>query len=190
MSDTLFFAPQQYTDGDLTIRTYRPGDGLALREATVSSYEHLRPWMPWATQEDTDAAAEARARRFYANYLLNEDFVLGIWVGGELAGGTGYHLRFGGVDSGNAEIGMWIRASYAGKGLGSRTLAALLRWGFTEWDWKRLVWRCDTRNIGSKRVAEKNGLTLEGTLRSDQKDVQRQRRDTHLFAMLQEEWKG
>lgn len=185
-----FFAPTSFSSGGVTIRAYQPGDGPALREATVSSYDHLRPWMPWATTTDgySPEAAEANCRRFYANYLLNEDFTLGIWVGGELAGGSGFHLRYGPIGSGNAEIGMWIRASYAGTGLGTRALGMLLEWGFTEWRWERLIWRCDTRNIASARVAQKNGLTLEGTHRADMLDVHGQRRDTHMFAILRRDW--
>jgi RimJ/RimL family protein N-acetyltransferase len=183
-----FIAPLSVADGDLTIRSYRPGDGPALLEATVSSYEHLRPWMPWATREDTPEAAEARARRFAGSYLCNDDFVLGIWRGAHLVGGTGYHLRWGPLTTGVAEIGMWIRASAAGQGLGARALALMLDWGFGTWGWERLVWRCDTRNRASIAVARKNGLTLEGTLRADEFGVDGQRRDTHVFAMLRGEW--
>jgi RimJ/RimL family protein N-acetyltransferase len=188
MIKTPFFAPAELTADGMTIRTYRPGDGAALQIAAVSSYEHLRPWMLWANPNQTVEQSEITCRRFAANYLLNQDFVLGVWIGDELAGGTGYHLRGGSLDTSNAEIGMWIRASYAGQGLGTRVLRALLEWGFREWGWERLEWRCDTRNIASARVAEKNGLTREGTLRSDAFDVEGKRRDTHIYAMLRDEW--
>lgn len=183
-----FFAPAELTTNDMTIRAYRPGDGPALQAATVSSYEHLRPWMPWATAEQAVEQAEANCRRFAANYLLNHDFTLGLWIGDELAGGTGYHLRGGPIEPGNAEIGMWIAASHAGQGLGTRVLHALIDWGFGDWGWERLEWRCDTRNVASARVAEKNGLLLEGTLRSQAFDVQGQRRDTHIYAILRDDW--
>lgn len=188
-TSTPFFAPSEYQSGDLTLRAYRPGDGAALQAAVVSSYEHLRPWMPWATPDQSLEQSEANCRRFAAHYLTNEDYVLGIWLGDQLAGGSGYHLRGGAREAGNAEIGMWISAAHAGRGLGSRVLGALLAWGFSEsWDWQRLEWRCDTRNIASMRVAEKNGLTLEGTLRADALDVAGQRRDTHIYAILRDEW--
>jgi RimJ/RimL family protein N-acetyltransferase len=188
MDEALFIAPETYSAEGIIIRTYRPGDGAALQVAEVSSYEHLRPWMPWASAERTPEQAEANCRRFYARYLLNEDFILGIWVGGELAGSTGFHMRHGPRELGVAEIGMWIRVSYAGAGLGTRSLRAMLAWGFGEWGWERLVWRCDTRNSASARVAEKNGMRLEGTLRADTLDVQGNRRDTHIYAILREEW--
>jgi RimJ/RimL family protein N-acetyltransferase len=188
MDTALFAAPLSFTGDGFTIRAYQPGDGPELCVATTSSYEHLRPWMPWAMAEDSAEAAEVRGRRFAARYLLNEDFILGIWDGDQLAGGTGFHLRGGSLAVLNAEIGMWIRGSYAGQGLGTRVLQAMLKWGFEDWGWQRLIWHCDTRNHASASVARKNGLTLEGTLRSDALDVEGKRRDTHVFAMLRDEW--
>ena len=184
-----YFAPTRLDTPEFTIRAYTPGDGPALQVATVSSYEHLHPWLEWAVPDQTVEQAEALCRRFHANYLLNDNFVLGVWIGDELAGGTGFHLNWGPLVRRNAEIGMWIRGSYAGQGLGTRVLRALLGWGFEEWGWERLIWRCDTRNIASARVAEKNGLTHEGTFRSDTFDPSGARRDTHYYAMLRHEWK-
>jgi RimJ/RimL family protein N-acetyltransferase len=185
-----FFAPTTYTTADFTIRSYLPGDGAALQAATVSSYAHLRPWMPWATTEQTVDEAEALCRRFYAAYLLNENYVLGVWRGVELVGGTGFHLRDGGLEQRTSEVGMWIRASAAARGLGTQVLAAMLDWGFEAWGWKRIVWRCDTRNTASMRVAEKNGLTCEGVLRSDRVDAGGARRDTAVYAILRAEWRA
>jgi RimJ/RimL family protein N-acetyltransferase len=183
-----FFAPMVHRASDLTIRAYRMGDGAALRQAVVASYEHLRPWMPWAKAEQSVEESEMLCRRFAGRYLLNEEFTLGIWLGDKLVGGTGYHMRHGPIEHGNAEIGMWVAAAHAGKGLGSRALSALLEWGFTAWPWQRLVWQCDTRNIASARVAEKGGLTREATFRSDTVAVDGSRRDTHLYAILREQW--
>ncbi len=188
MAEHPFFAPDAYRDGDMTIRAYRPGDGAALQRSVVSSYEHLRPWMLWARAEQSVEESEATCRRAAARYLLNEDFTLGIWLGDELAGGTGFHLRDGPLSQRNAEIGMWISGARAGQGLGTRALAAMLAWGFSAWPWERIVWTCDARNLGSARLAEKNGMRLEGTLRSNALDVAGGRRDTLVFAMLRGEW--
>ena len=190
MSTMPFLAPLEATIDGLLLRCYRPGDGAALQAATVSSYEHLRPWMPWATTEQTVEEAEALCRRFCASYLVNEDFVIGIWIDGELAGGSGFHLRDGSLANEQADIGMWVRASYAGQGLGTRALRAMLAWGFREWSWQRLTWQCDTRNIASARVAEKGGMRREALLRSSMLDINRRRSDRYLFALLRDEWQA
>jgi RimJ/RimL family protein N-acetyltransferase len=188
MDTATFVAPVSFTNDGFTLRPYQPGDGRELYVATTSSYEHLRPWMLWATLEDTAEAAELRCRRIAARYLLNEDFTLGIWIGDQLAGGTGFHLRGAPLAFQTAEIGMWIRGSYAGQGLGTRALRAMLKWGFEEWGWQRLSWHCDTRNLASASVARKNGLLLEATLHSDALDVHGRRRDTYIFAILRDQW--
>lgn len=191
MANEPFLAPLEHRDGELVIRTYGPGDGAALQRAAVSSYEHLRPWMPWARAEQSVAESEALCRRFAANHLLAQEFVLGIWLGDELAGGTGFHARGGSIESGTADVGMWISAARAGQGLGTRALRALLAWGFGEaWPWQRLTWHCDTRNLASARVAQKGGMRHEATFRSDALDVEGRRRDTHMFALLREEWEA
>ncbi|NJN16665.1 MAG: GNAT family N-acetyltransferase [Oscillochloris sp.] len=184
MTSEFFLAPLSYTTSEFTLRAYEPGDGAELQRSVVASYEHLRPWMSWAKAEQSVAESEKICRRAAARYLLHEDFTLGIWIGDELAGGTGYHLSQGPLSSCNAEIGMWISAARAGQGLGSRVLAALVDWAYSEWPWQRLVWRCDTRNHASMRVAEKHGFSLEGTFRRDMFDTAGERRDTHVFARL------
>ena len=183
-------APDAFRTDVFEIRSYRPGDGALLREATVSSYEHLRQFMPWATDSQTEEEAEHLARQFHGRYLLATDFVLAIFRpdGKELFGGCGYHLREGGLEARNAELGMWIRQSRAGQGLGTAALEALLAWGFTEWPWQRLSWRCDTNNTVSLHVAEKAGMRQEGVLKSHMLAPDGSRRDTACYALTRAEW--
>lgn len=183
-------APHRRDTPEFTLRIYQPGDGTALSEAVTESYEHLKPWMPWASPAQTIEEAEAVCRRLGSEYLGGTNYTLGIWDGDFLLGGTGFHLRCGPIEWKVAEIGMWIRASRSGEGLGSRVLAAMLEWGFGEWEWERLVWKCDTKNEASARVAEKNGMVREATHRSDAVGVDGTRRDTHLYMMLRDEYRA
>lgn len=183
-----FIPPLEYHYDTFTLRAYRPGDGAALQRTVNASYEHLRQWMIWAKPNQSLEESEAICRRFAGQYHLNQGFTLGVWRGEVLVGGTGYHLPKLGLEDGNAEIGMWIAADEASQGLGTRTLRVLLDWGFSAWPWQRLFWRCDTRNLASARTAQKAGMILEGTFRSDGIHVDGTRRDTHLFARLRTEY--
>jgi RimJ/RimL family protein N-acetyltransferase len=167
MSASIFFPPERYTTDTFIIRSYLPGDGPLLAEALNASYEHLRAFMPWAKPHTSEEEAEQVARKFRARYLLTEDFVLAIFAPDEslLLGSTGFHLREGDLSNRSAEIGMWIRASHAQRGLGTAALRAMLRWGFEAWPWERLSWRCDGRNVASQRTAERAGMVREGILR-------------------------
>lgn len=180
--------PESLDTGRVRIRCYRPDDGPALSAAVNSSYAHLRPWMPWATPCQSVAQSTRLVRTFRARWLLAEDFVLGIWTPDEsqLLGGTGFHLRHGPLELGVAEIGMWIRGEQAGQGLGTHVLEALVGWGFSAWPWRRLVWKCDTGNVASRRTAEKAGLVLEGVQRLDARTVDGRLRDTACYAVVKE----
>lgn len=184
-----FFAPERYATPDFVLRCYYPGDGQALMEAVTSSYEHLKTFMPWAKFDQSLEESEANARRFRGLWLLNQDFIVGVWSPDEteLWGGTGFHLREGPLGRGNAEIGMWIRASQAGKGLGTAVLKGMVDWGFSEWGWQRLSWRCAHTNIASQRTAEKAGLTLEGRLREFTTDGAGNYLDELCYAILKED---
>ena len=179
-------APERLETDQLLIRCWRPGDGPALHEAHVSSYDHLAPWMPWANRDQTADECEMLVRRFRAKFLLAEDFVLGFFDpdGRRVLGGSGFHLRHGSLSTGIAEIGMWIRGDAAGAGLGTHALESLLAWGFSAWPWRRLVWKTDVDNLASRRIAEKAGMELEGITRADDVRVDGSPRDTAWYAAL------
>lgn len=188
IGDEFWIPPFTWSGGGMALRVYTIADAAKLQEATVESYEHLKPWMPWASETQTVEQTEHILCRLLGLYYSKSDFTMGIWDGENFVGGTGFHLRGRSVDSKSGEIGMWIRAGYAGKGWGTRVLEQMIEWGFAEWGWERLFWHCDTINIGSARVAEKCGLKLEGTHRSDAIGVDGNRRDTHQYAMIKSEW--
>ena len=187
----LFAAPERSVTPAFVLRRYMPGDGAALSEAVNSSYSHLKTFMPWATPSQSVEISEKLVRDFSGRWLSSTDFVIGIWTPDDkrLLGGCGFHLREGPIELCNAEIGMWIRADSAHKGLGTDVLKSLLRWGFSDWPWLRLSWRCSGANKASQRVAEKAGMAREGILRSNAVDPDGTRRDTYCYAALRGEWK-
>jgi RimJ/RimL family protein N-acetyltransferase len=188
MTDVML-PPDRLVTDTLVIRSFDVGDGPGHAEAVTASYDHLRHYMEWARPRQSAAESELLCRRFRAQYLLRQDFVLGVFDrrSESLVGGTGFHLRGRPLATQYAEIGMWIHAAHAGRGLGTRVLVALLRWGFSEWPWQRIEWRCDEENGASKRVAEKAGMPLEARLRNDATPTGR-RRNTVIYAAHRSEW--
>ena len=185
-----FIPPEIVETEAYTVRSYRPGDGELLSQALNASYEHLAPWMPWAKSHTSTAEAERTARIFRARYLTNQEFVLAILDSDQAQwlGSSGFHLREGPIQNRAAEIGMWIHASYAGQGLGTRMLCTILEWGFSAWPWERLSWRCSARNLASRRTAEKAGMVLEGTLRGRHRLDDGTREDDLAFSALRGTW--
>lgn len=183
-------APDRYVADGFVLRSYDIGHGPLLSEAVNESYEHLRTWLPWPKPHQTNADSERLVRQFRGRYLLAQDFVIGVFSASEqrLLGGTGFHLREGPLHTACAEIGMFVRQSESGRGLGTKVLIAMLNWGFSDWPWLRLAWRCDERNLASKRVAEKAGLRLEGVLHGQPAEVGDGRRNTACYATTRSEW--
>ena len=57
--------------------------------------------------------------------------------------------------------------NFEGKGIVSRGIEALTNYCFEEMKLKKLFLRVDPDNIGSRRIAEKNGFELEGRLKRE-----------------------
>ena len=182
-----FVAPDEHRAAELLLRSYLPGDGAELNRAVRQSFQHLRRFMPWAQPEPAVEQSEQVARRFRAQWLLGEsEWVVSVWRARRLVAGSGFHLRGRPLEDGVADIGMWVRADEAGRGLGTRVLAAMVDWADAGWPFYKLTWRCDGRNTASARVAEKCGFALEGRLREDAPDHQdpSYRPDTLLYGLL------
>jgi len=184
-----FFPPEEWRTNEFVLRSWRAGDGAALYEAVDTSRDHLRVFMPWVDQHASVEDSERWVRGAGAKYVTAERGDMGVLApDGRVLGGTGFFGRDGWLTEGMGEIGMWVRADEAGKGLATRVLAEILRWGFTDWPFLRLSWRCSGDNRASARVAEKGGMRLEGVLRAYGVDPDGSRRDTHLYGLLRHEW--
>ncbi len=73
-------------------------------------------------------------------------------------------------------------------GFATEVSQMLIRIGFEELNLHRIFATCDPRNIGSKKVLEKNKMTKEGRIRESLllKDGWR---DSLLYSILEQEWK-
>jgi len=84
---------------------------------------------------------------------------------GRLLASVGLHFDRG-RDDGTAEIGYWAAAPARARGVTTEAVAAICSWGFTSCGLERIEWYAEVGNVASRRVAEKVGFTIEGTLRS------------------------
>ncbi len=64
-----------------------------------------------------------------------------------------------------ADIGLWIGEPYHSKGYGTLTIRWLLDYGFTRLGLEKIEASVYTGNWASRRIFEKNGFSLEGTIR-------------------------
>jgi RimJ/RimL family protein N-acetyltransferase len=144
--------------------------------------------MPWAKEVPTPEESEENIRQAVAKFVAREDLRLNAYEKetGAFVIGTGLHRINWGVPK--FEIGYWVRTSRAGRGYVTEAVGAITRFAFEVLGAERVEIRCDTRNGRSGRVALRCGYRLEGTLRCNERDNDGVLRDTHVYAMVREEY--
>ncbi|HEU4404835.1 MAG TPA: GNAT family N-acetyltransferase [Polyangiaceae bacterium] len=165
-SPLLIDLPEAITTERLLIRPAAPGDGAALNEAVLETWDSLSRWMPWARERPTLAASEELARTFRANFILRTDLPLLIFLadGQRFVGCTGLTRMSWPVP--RFETGYWVRRSCQGQGYAAEAVRALSRLAFGRLGAQRVEIHCSHRNEASQRVALRCGFTLEGRLRN------------------------
>ena len=172
----------------LVIRCYNPSDAKVLKTAIDESIEHLRPWMPWASNEPEELQVKIdRLRMFRGEFDLNRNFVYGIFDPEEkfLIGGCGLHPRIG---FNALEIGYWIHVNHIKKGYGTEIAAALTRIAFEVEKVKRVEIHCDPKNIESASIPKKLGFTHEATLKRRNLDFRGEQIDSMIWTIFHDEF--
>ncbi len=159
----LFHVPMHLETPSFVLRPYHSQDAPLMQDALCCSHTHLKPWLGDVPADPSLMDCVTKARLLRSRYIQRTDFTLAVLSPDEdrLLGEAGYHLRQGSVHVRQAELGVWIRAEEANRGLGTQVLRALLSWGFSHWPWERLIWGCHRRNLASVRLASKVGMRRE-----------------------------
>jgi RimJ/RimL family protein N-acetyltransferase len=161
-----------------------PGDGPAVYEAILESWDSLRRWMPWARQRPTPEQTEEVARQFRSNFIARSDLPMFIFLrdGKTAVGGTGLHRMDWSVP--RFEIGYWVRRSFEGKGYITEAVRALSRFAFGKLQAQRVEIHCSQDNERSRRVAERCGFVLEGRLRNQSREPTGELRDVLVYSLV------
>jgi len=153
--------PLTLTAGDVHLRTWEPPDAAALVRA-CSDADVLR----WTMLPDPYTAQVAREwveRAAPSRWASGQGFHFGVFDagGGALLGAAG----LGELADGAAEVGYWVTRQARGRGIATRAVTALCRWGFEELGLQRIGWQALVGNWPSRAVAERCGFRFEGTRR-------------------------
>jgi RimJ/RimL family protein N-acetyltransferase len=143
---------------DIVVRPWQEDDAEALEAAFVASREHLRPWMPWASEDPMGVAARrswiAEQRAVEAN---GGDRVRGAFLAdGTPVGAGGLHAR---LAPGQLEIGYWVHAGWVRRGVATALVAALCDEAFAGERIASVEIHHDVANTASGAVAARAGFT-------------------------------
>src|SRR3990167_8415879 len=187
MKPILLNLPVPITTPRLLIRPPAIGDGTLLNAAVLESFEMLKIYMPWAKEKPTLDDSEEVVRREAANWILKKEedpelmFLILDKKTNDLIGATGFHAIDWDVPS--VETGYWIRNQYAGFGLMTEAINAITQYAFKVLKVKRIAITCDVDNIRSKKIPERLGYCLEGTLKFHRiKPMTNEASDTLVYA--------
>lgn len=113
-----------------------------------------------------EAATEECARRWvgerisYNNEIPRHSYNLAIEFKGEPIGWIGIGEAES-EEKKDLDFGYALKKSYWGKGFMTEALRALLKYCFKTMEIEKITGECETRNLASRKVMEKAGMTLE-----------------------------
>jgi RimJ/RimL family protein N-acetyltransferase len=167
---------------------------VSLRPLTAADLDALwtartRSTDPWADTSD-GALRKLRQRVADSGTLANGELLLGITVGGHLAGEIQARQPEMGLPPGVFEIGIEVFDPAArGTGIGRRALELFVSHLFGQERAHRVQLTTDVANVAMQRVAEHVGFTREGTLRAfmPSKDGPR---DYLMYGVTRADWEA
>jgi RimJ/RimL family protein N-acetyltransferase len=154
--------PETVDAGVVVLRRWTTADIPAEVAAINASLDHLRPWMPWAAAP----ATEQSVGEFIGNAIAAWDngtafdFAIRDRDSDEIVGGCGLMARRG---PGVLEIGYWVAAHRAGRGVGTAVAQALTAVARTVEGCERVEIHCDETNLASAAIPRRLGYTLDRT---------------------------
>jgi ribosomal-protein-serine acetyltransferase len=125
--------------------------------------DYLRPWHPWVDLLKSEQHVEKAIQLWNKQYEAHRGFHAGIWFEGHFCGVVN-HLN---VDFTNrwTALSYWLDASHQGRGIMTACCGAMIEHAFETWKLNRVTIECATENIRSRKIPERLGFKLEGTIR-------------------------
>jgi len=152
-----------------------------------ANLEHLKRWMPWATDSYSVESGREWIQRTLNEFAEQGMFNAVILYNDRPAGTIGFHN----FDTANrsAHIGYWISKEYEGKGIITRCCHVLIDYLFDVMKLNRIQINCSVENVRSRAVPERLGFRLEGIQRQAE-FINGKFGDWAIYSMLKEDWKA
>src|SRR5690625_1692653 len=137
-------------------------DAEPLYKLTSESREYLKKWLPWLNDIRSNSDTLAFIKNSFLIYNNRQGITAGIFVEDKLVGVVGFNK----LDFTNriGTIGYWLGQQYQGRGLMTKSVSALITYGFHELSLNRIELRAASGNKASIAIAERLGFNKEGHL--------------------------
>ena len=151
----------------------------------AANRQHLSaflPWVPFMNSVDDFINYLQNCETLHAQGL---EYSFNIFEGEHLAGRVGLSL----INKANrlANIGYWLASGAQGKGIMTKAVNRIIRFGFEDVQLNRLEIKAATGNTQSNAIAQRLQFKKEGVLRQAER-VNDSYLDLVLYSMLKEEY--
>lgn len=147
-------------DEQLHLRQMQQEDSGVLFSLVDNNREYLGRWLPWVQETNEPADTAAFIAKTLEARQNGSAYEYGIILGGEVVG----HISLMHVtDEYTPEIGYWISSEKSGQGITARAAQAISDFGFNVLGLNKIVIKAEPDNLGSNKIAEKLGYTIEST---------------------------
>lgn len=170
-------------DQDILLKEVSKDEIVPIFSTINNERSYLGKWLPFVenTKEISDTALVVSEMTRNADKSLT----CGIYFQKKFAGMIG--LKDFDFINRKTEIGYWLSEQYQGKGIVTRSCAALIDYAFDRLDLYRIQLNAAVGNNKSQAVALRLGFTQEGIIRSGELHT-RGFLDLVMFSLLKPEW--
>jgi RimJ/RimL family protein N-acetyltransferase len=171
------------------VRRFRENDGPEFFSMLRDNHARLIDHFPDLIREVSDEdQGEFFIRRKLAAWLLQEEYAFGIWEH-DSAKLIGYIRLFDlSWTLARGELTYFIDHFFAGKGLMTESLTAVIAFSFEQLHLNKLCQRTAMDNYPSQRLARKVGFRREGDLREECRRAGGELLDVMLFGLTRSEY--
>lgn len=148
--------------------------------------DRLREWLPWVDLTVDLSVERDFLRAIEAANATGAGLHATIRVYGEFSGFVG--LRLDAIHR-SAEVGYWLSERVVGRGVMTRSVAAMCDLAFGELAMHRVELLAATGNQRSRAIAERLGMSLEG-VRREAEELASGYVDLAMYAVLVQQWAG
>lgn len=187
MRKELFSVDTALLTNRCVIRRFREGDGQAFYKLLENNRSHLESHFPSLIEGIRSAdEAEGFLRHRIANWLLQEEYTMGIWLN-ESTELIGYiHFFTIDWDTPKAEISYFIDREHTQQGIMTEVMARCVRFGFLQLELEKIFLHVLSDNYVSQRLARRIGFHREGELRNEFRRIGGQLVDLIRFGFARE----
>lgn len=144
--------------------------------------KNLRFWMPNGDFKDATEVFMNLKRREKST----RQYMYGIYKNKELLGEIG--LSDSSPQNKYGWVGYWLKKTARGSGIINKLLPTIEKLAFEDLGMNKLNLGCDVKNIASRKIAEKNGYTLDGIMRDERMWPDGSFHDECEYSKLKSEW--